>query len=228
MARIRDATIVERGTTMPTRIAALIATTIVLGALCASAQEAAPPARQVAPAPEAASPAAPVLRDIDLALYAEYVVQANVRSRQIEQLYRVMDREGDAFSQEKYDAYRNRQAGGTVLVVLGACSVFGSLVTGIALNARSGSSDEYDDGSSVDESRDTLSEALPLGLLFGGIASIGIGVPLAISGAQGKHRQEILRRRDDILAPYAPPSATVSLSFDPDGRAGGLRLSVTF
>jgi hypothetical protein len=61
-----------------------------------------------------------------------------------------------------------------------------------------------------------------------GIAGIGIGVPLLITGMRGKNRQEVLRRKDEILAPFDPATATLSLFAEPQGGGGGLRLNVTF
>ena len=60
-----------------------------------------------------------------------------------------------------------------------------------------------------------------------GITGIAVGVPLLMTGAQGKKRQELLRRKDEILAPFDPATATLSLFADPQG-GGGPRLQVTF
>jgi hypothetical protein len=223
---------------MKNRIAPLIALTIALGTLEASAQgtaalpvppeSAEPPqtAPQVAPGP----PAAPQIyaQAIDLALYADYVVQATRRSRQIDQLYAVMNREGDEFSQEKYESYDARRTGGVVLIVLGGASVFASMITGITLDTGSSSSDDYEDGDSTDDERSSLLPGLPLGLLFGGIGSIAIGLPLTISGARGKRRQEILRRKDEILAPYDPSAVFISFYVDPERGSGGIQMKMTF
>jgi hypothetical protein len=212
---------------MKNRIAPLIALTVALGALEASAQDTAP-----GPVPpESAEPpqAAPQVyaQAIDLALYADYVVQATRRSRQIDRLYAVMNREGTEFSEEKCEAYSARVKGGVVLIALGGASIFAAMITGITLEAGSSSSDGYDEGDSSGE-RSSLLPGLPLGLLFGGIGAIAIGVPLAISGARGKHRQEILRRKGEILAPYDPSAAFVSFFIDPERGSGGIQLKVTF
>jgi len=221
---------------MKNRIAPIIALMLVLGALDASAQgeelefPPQPVAPQAAPGPAPATQCTVAPSVIDLALYAEYAAQANRRAREIDRLNAVMDREGSEFSEEKYGAYRSRLTGGALLIALGGASMFAAMVTGISLEANSSSSDEYDeyDDSAGEDSSSRLLPGLPLGLLFGGIAAVGIGVPLTISGARGKKRQDLLRRKYEILTPYEPSVATLSVFVDPDRGSGGLNLKVTF
>jgi hypothetical protein len=207
-----------------TLIALATALLAILFAVDAAAQEGA-----IMPPPPTADPAACADRSpaIDLALYADYVLAASRRQRQLEQLYRVMAVEGPEFSEERYAAYRARMAGGILLMALGGSSVFAAMVTGIALEPGASSADgEYDGSGSSD--RDPLATGLPIGLALGGIASIAIGLPLTITGARGKHRQELLRRKYEILAPYEPPAVSLSLYADPAAGEGGLQVKVTF
>ena len=234
------------------RIARIAAIAIALPALDASAQDvdAFPPATEAstqppgsaapapapaptpapAPAPECAEPR---LQPYDLILYADAMAQANRRAREVDRLHAVMNREGQEYSEEKFESYRNRRAAGVVMIVLGASSMFAAMVSGITLETTTSSSDDYDeDGDEYDaheeDSRSALLPGLPLGLLFSGIAAVAIGVPLTISGARGRKRQAILYRKDEILAPNTPPAAYVSFFADPAQGAGGLQLKVTF
>jgi hypothetical protein len=230
---------------MEHRIAKVIAAAIALSGLEASAQAVAPPPAEPSAAPQAAPPVAlpsgpgqpplpacPELRrPEDLVLLADAMAQANRRARDVSRYYAAFDREGGEFSPEKHEQYRNRRAGGAILIVLGGSSIFAAMVSGITLGLNSLSDeDDYDQPTEgyEEDSRDRLLPALPLGLLFGGIGAIAIGVPLTISGAAGKRRQDLLRRKLEILAPYGAPDAYVSLFTDPERGAGGLQLQLTF
>lgn len=181
-----------------------------------------------APAPKCAAVTAPA----DVALYADAMAEASLRARRLDRLEAIVAREGGPFSREKYDAYRNEQAAGVLLVVLGGASLFSALVSGVTLAVNEPSSscdDEYDDCYGDDEGDGSpLLPGLPLGFLFGGIGALAIGIPLTAHGTRGKRRQELLYRKGELLASAARPDARLSLFADPEGRSGGLRLEVTF
>jgi hypothetical protein len=174
--------------------------------------------------------------------------------REIVRLNRVMEREGPEFSEREYETYKSRVNGGIMLLVLGV----GSLATGAVYclyhlihaigEAFDGTDDpegdEYDSGSGSNPGSDAVPSssshdedagpefhpAVP-GVLFplGGVL-IASGIPLLITGVSGKHRQELLRRKDEILAPFDPYAVTASVSLfaDSQGNVGGLRAKVTF
>jgi hypothetical protein len=210
-------------------LAALLTT-----ALCAPAwaQEAAPAADPAPVGPQLA-PYGDPLPPVDLGLYRDHVRQLERRSRQIARLNHVIDREGPEFSEARYAAYRSRLAGGVLLVVVGGGCLFASVVYGIAslfgAIAEGFGGGDYEEEDTATASDDSGAHfAAPMVLIPTGVAALGIGIPLIISGASGKHRQELLLRKDEILAPIAPPTAAISLFGDPASGAGGVRLQVTF
>jgi hypothetical protein len=160
--------------------------------------------------------------------------------REVERLKRAMDREGPDFSEEAYESYRKRVGGGIVLVALGAVGLVGTIFYGLYVmvtDASTISTEEREHAEEDDLNKATDGEfgephqRVALWSMFiGGITGIAVGVPLLVTGMQGKKRQDILRKKDEILAPFDPYAVTASLSLftDSAGNVGGLRLRVTF
>jgi hypothetical protein len=216
--------------------------------LCAAARaQDAPPAEAVAPPPTplvpvpaeivAAPPAAPPGLVQMPELTPEERRQVARRARLITRLNRAMEREGGDYSEERYEMYGRRIAVGAVLIGLGAASALTALVCAFydlnqALSAISYSEDvESDDETSSDGGDDGyVSGPVILSLVAAGVAMIGLGVPLLATGVSGRHRQQLIRRKDEILAPFDPRAVRVSLSLtgDPARGAGGLTLRVAF
>jgi ABC-type Fe3+ transport system permease subunit len=110
--------------------------------------------------------------------------------------------EGDEFSQEKYDLYRHRKAGGIVLTVVGFPVL---LVTSLvfALSADPGSWVDTNDKEPPRSDAQEVYRGVAWATLVTSFVSLCVGVPLAISGAHGKRRQAYLRRNYQIPAPIA-------------------------
>jgi hypothetical protein len=163
--------------------------------------------------------------------------------REVERLKRAMDREGPEYSEEAYQSYRSRSVGGVVLVALGGVGIVGTIFYGLYVmvtDASTVSAEEREkaqdgDGEDLNSATDgefgEPGQRIALWSMFiGGIAGLAVGVPLLVTGMQGKKRQDILRKKDEILAPFDPYAITASLSLfaDSQGNVGGLRLKVTF
>jgi hypothetical protein len=162
--------------------------------------------------------------------------------RDHERLERVMAVEGNEFSEEKWEAYKNQKAGGIVFIAIGGAGLIATIIYGLKVIVQD-ATESWCTDSSYDESYDSSTSStchdhdgrlghpaqrVALWTMFiTGITGIAVGVPLLVSGSQGKKRQELLRRKDDILAPFDPATATLSLFADPQG-GGGLRLKVEF
>jgi len=149
-------------------------------------------------------------------------------SRNLVRLNNAVRIEGPDADYEKFRRYRARVAGGVTLIVVGVATFFGGIVVGMAGTIGSVASDFGDHESSGGDGDGILGAML--GMMLGGVACIGAGIPLAISGRRGKSRQQILRRKEEILAPFDPfaVTASVSLFTDSEGNVGGLRLEVRF
>jgi hypothetical protein len=172
--------------------------------------------------------------------------QMKRHEREVIRLERAMAVEGNEFSEEKYDRYRNQTGAGIALVAIGGVSLitmviyfFHVVVTDAAKWSSRDSECEgspYDDYCSAEEQEDAerlgeRPQRIALwSMLVTGIAGVGIGVPLLVIGKHGKGRQELLHRKDEILAPFDPSTATASVSLfaDSEGNPSGLRLKVTF
>jgi len=216
----------------------------------AAAQDAAPPeAAPVAAPPATADPApqwglvpveppplpiAATTATADPQTYPRDVRRRMIRhEREITRLNRVMEREGPEYSEEMYESYRNRKGAGIALVAIGGVGLVCTLVYGFmviisdAFSYDSESDDPHDDDGRLGEPRQ---RAALWTMLLTGITGIAVGVPLLVTGMQGKKRQDILRRKAEILAPFDPFAVTASLSLftDSEGNVGGLRLRVVF
>jgi hypothetical protein len=162
---------------------------------------------------------------------------AERRQAQIRRLEAVMAKEGGDFSQERYERYRRRRTGGTALITTGALS----MITGFALLVASSvikPNDYYgDDPELVKQGyyndyqyqKHEKSKRLLIGglsTLIGGGLMMGVGITLAIIGRSGMKRQELLRRKDEILGAKARGRLTLQLVADPQQELVALRLSV--
>jgi hypothetical protein len=148
-----------------------------------------------------------------------------------------MAKEGGDFSQERYEQHRRRSAGGKGLITVGALS----MITGFALTVASTmvapSSYYGDDPKLVEQGyyndyqykRHEKSKRLLIGglsALIGGGVMLGVGITLAAMGRSGMKRQELLRRKDDILGAEVPGRLTLQLVADPQQEIVALRLRV--
>jgi hypothetical protein len=212
----------------------LLAISAIVGALPAAAQETALPSAD-APAPRflwsASDGATGPAPDCDLTIRSgpdacPRDVQKRWRRHQAElqQLDEVIAEEGPAFSESKYRRYVGRIVVGAVLMAAGVVGVVYGIAYGAVLVFSGGGDDESDPY----KYNDLGPKGTGLGTLLGGIAAVGIGVPLLISGARGKNRQKILRRANEIRAPFDPFEVSVSFAFDPRRGAGGLTLRAEF
>jgi hypothetical protein len=194
--------------------------------------------RQIGPQPGVAADA--VFPELDPTEARRLKRAMRHREKEILRLQKVMSIEGPEFDEVKYESYRNQKGAGVALVAIGGVGLVSMIIYGfyvivsdISTSLDSSCDSEYDssDCSSSEHDDGRLGEprqrAALWAMLITGVAGIGIGVPLLVSGMRGKNRQEILRRKDDILAPFDPATATLSLFADPEG-GGGLRLRVTF
>jgi hypothetical protein len=190
-------------------------------------------------APQAAAEAAPpAAANANPSTYPRDVRRRIARhERDVANLRRAMEIEGPEYSEEAAESYRNRLAGGVVLVAIGAVGVvtliFGSFVIGIQDIATSTEAERNDDdGSDYTDGRlgEPHQRVVLWSALIAGVTGISVGVPLLVTGRKGKKRQELLRRKEEILAPFDPFAATARLTLfaDSEGRAAGLRLQVTF
>jgi len=131
-------------------------------------------------------------------------------------------KEGPEYSEGRYRQYTGRLGLGISLVVVG----FAGVVYGIAYGVTKlfsgigshGESEEHND-------LDLGPEGMGIGMFAGGLALIGIGAPLAVSGASGRKRQDLLRRADEIEGPFDPFAVSLRL-WSGDGRGGGLQVVV--
>jgi hypothetical protein len=162
---------------------------------------------------------------------------AERRQAEIRRLRAVMAKEGDGFSQERYEQHRRRRAGGTGLITVGALS----MITGFALTVAStlvAPSDYYGDDPELVEQgyyndyqyqKHEKSKRLLIGglsALIGGGVMLGVGITLAVMGRSGMRRQELLRRKDEILGATARGRLTLQLVADPQQELVALRLRV--
>jgi len=180
--------------------------------------------------PAPADPQQPVPRDVRRRMIRH--------ERDITRLNRAMDREGPEYSEEMYESYRSRMTGGIVLLALGGASIVCTFIYAlyVIVNDVATSVTYSEDGEEQHHEEDDGRIGEPgqrvalWSMFIGGITGIAIGVPLLITGMQGKKRQDVLRRKDEILAPFDPYAITASLSLftDSQGNVGGLRLKVTF
>lgn len=206
----------------------------ILACTSASAQDAPPPEwnlHRVTPPPATQQDAVfPESDPVDPALYSR---QMRRHQREITRLNRVMDIEGPEFDEERYDSYRNQKAGGIALVAVGGVSLISMVFYFFYVlfdDAADYENDEsYPDRTEEDDSRlgEPRQRAALWTMLITGVTGIAVGVPLLITGSRGKKRQDLLRRKDEILAPFDPATASLSL-FASTGGGGGLRLQVTF
>ncbi|MCK9461167.1 MAG: hypothetical protein M0R80_16160 [Proteobacteria bacterium] len=188
---------------------ALLATSICVSAPTPANAETVAPAADTAPQPESVS-----------------------MQRERKRIEDVMAIEGTEFDLRKYDAYRGRQGGGLALVVVGGVALVVTVVYGFIVvvgdmaeyDAEASEPDQDDDG----RLGDSRQRVALWSLLAAGVATVAIGIPLAVSGKRGVNRQNTLRYKDVILAPPEPLTASLSLFFDPERGGSGLRLSVRF
>jgi len=221
-----------------TRLAApLLATALVAWAPPAAAQEAVPPSSD-APAPQflwgaSDGVAGPTAYDCDLTIRSgPYACPRDVQKRwrrhqaELQLLDEVVEKEGPEFSQRKYRRHIGRIVWGAVFVAVGAAGFVYGIAYGMSVFF-SDFGDHGDGEGDTAENNDLGPKGTGLGTFFGGLASIAIGVPILISGVRGKKRQKVLRRADEIRAPFDPFTVSASLIFDP-GRGGGLVLRAAF
>jgi len=161
--------------------------------------------------------------------------QLRRHQKEVARLERVMQIEGNEFSEEKFETYRSRKAGGITLVAIGGASLVFTLIYGfyVCMDSISDNSWYDDDDDTYEPEGDGRFAKAPqraaLWIAFAtGLTGIAVGVPLLVSGSRGKKRQELLRRKEEILAPFDPATASLSLFADPHGGGGGLRLEVRF
>jgi hypothetical protein len=221
---------------------AACALTLICGA--ARAQEAAPmpvppTPVQVAPAPAEATAPPPTSQTPPPELSPEERRRLERHERMVAELVRAIQREGSgSFSQERYDAYFKRIVAGAMLTGFGlaalaagifcALSDVGASLHGIEENNTL--SDGSDEGSSSGSSSGWVPPTVIWPLVGTGTAAVLIGIPLLVNGQHGRSRQQLIRRKDEILAPFNPsaPRVTVSLFGDRERGAGGLSLRVEF
>jgi hypothetical protein len=194
--------------------------------------DAAPPAAPVAPAPADPQlvvvpiPAAP----LPVELTREERRRLTLHEREVTRLLRVMEKEGNEFSQERYESYGNRVSGGTVLLVLGGGSVLAGLIYMFySIKREIDDIDWYaeDDEYSEEDDYETKPGIFAC-LLVAGAVGIGVGAALVGTGRSGRKRQEMLRRKDEILGPFSPRvGVTLSFFTDPRSGANGLALRAT-
>ncbi|MCK9459006.1 MAG: hypothetical protein M0R80_05145 [Proteobacteria bacterium] len=216
----------------------LLAAILVAWTSSAAAQEIVPPSPE-APAPKflwgASDGASDSLTyDCDLTIRSgQYACPRDVQRRwrrhqnELRLLDEVIAEEGPEYSERKYRRYVGRIVWGAVFVAVGAAG----FVYGIAYGMSVFFSDfgDHDDGEGdANEDNDLGPKGTGLGTFFGGLASIAIGVPILISGFRGKKRQKVLRRADEIRAPFDPFEITATLHVDPRTGSAALALSAAF
>jgi len=203
-----------------------VALSLTLPALCL-AQEAPP----TIPAPADPQLVVVPIQAAPVELTREERRRLILHEREVTRLLRVMEKEGNEFSQERYESYGNRVSGGTVLIVLGGSSVLAGLIYMFySIKREIDDIDWNTDDDEYDEKDDyKMKPGIAVGLLIGGAVGIGIGAALVGTGRSGRKRQELLRRKDEILAPFSPRfGVTLSFFTDPGRGAGGLALRATF
>jgi len=156
---------------------------------------------------------------------------------QVRRLTAVMLREGASFSEERYLRYQRLGKGGIALIPLGALS----MIAGLALVVSSkvvapreyyGDDPElveqgyYNDYQYQQHEKSTHLLVGGLSALFGGALALGAGIALAAGGRSGMKRQELLRRKDEILGPAIAGRWTLQLTADPRSGLVGARLVV--
>jgi hypothetical protein len=159
------------------------------------------------------------------------------RKAQIRRLENVMQREGPSFSQARYDKYNKIRSGGAILITVGALS----MVTGFALIVASAvaAPESYygDDPELVEQGYyndyEYKQHEKSVHLLAGGLAAlitgglmVGAGIGITVAGRSGMKRQNLLKRKDEILAADAGWRLTLRLVADPRQELLGVRLSV--
>jgi hypothetical protein len=156
--------------------------------------------------------------------------QARRRARERARLDRAIAIEGPEFSEEKLGSYEHRVQGGGALIGVGGAAVVAGLVYIIVFVVRGiveGFVEIFTLGASEqDDSGPRFHPAVPCVLLPFGIAALGAGIPLAISGTAGAHRQELLLRKAEIRDSFDEPAVALTLFADPARGAGGVALRV--
>jgi hypothetical protein len=147
---------------------------------------------------------------------------------QMTQLERVMAKEGPEYSRKKHLRYVGQIVWGGVFVTAGVVGVFWGISYGLNELVNSAANDSAPGEEPHESNNDAGPPGLGIGMFVGGLVSLLIGVPLIISGTKGKNRQKVLRRKDEILAPFDPFAVAISFSADPDKGAGSLHLAVAF
>jgi hypothetical protein len=143
-------------------------------------------------------------------------------------LEEVMEKEGPEYSRKKHLRYVGQIVWGSVFLTAGVVGVIYGIGYGLIELAHSSDNDGAPGEATHESNNDAGPPGLGIGMFVGGLVSLLIGVPLIVSGAKGKNRQKVLRRKDEILAPFDPFAVSVSFSADPAAASGSLHLSVAF
>jgi hypothetical protein len=203
--------------------AAACALTLLCG-MARAEDVAAPPPTPLVPVPTAPAEATappPTSQTPPPELSPEERRRLALHEREVAHLKAVMEKEGDFFSQKKYDSYGRSVGVGVPLLVVGVAALVAGLVC---------AGYDLDHLGQDGEEGGTVDGAVIAVLILGGAVVTAGGASLLASGLRGRQRQKWLRRKDEILAPFNPsaPRVTVSLFGDRERGAGGLSLRVEF
>jgi hypothetical protein len=156
------------------------------------------------------------------------------KQRKIRMLERIMQREGPEYDAAKDELYRNRFAGGVLLDVAAA----GAFVAGLALllhtlsddsgfESCEGTAGEADCEARARDDQDGQGAVVAVVLSVGAVLA-AVGIPLTITASRGRKRQQVLRRKDEILEECRMLRLDFTASSGSGGPGGGLMLSGSF